>query len=136
MTKHNFMKILKRKIPKVNNTSYSLKQMIELNCIIMQAFLLEPLTNKEKDILVWYCYHYSSDKTVFSKDTKEAVLKSSGLKNIVTLNEYNKRLRNKRAFIYVPSIRSWTINPIFLIPKDIDSLELTITINKRNALDR
>jgi hypothetical protein len=129
------MKILKRTFPKTRN-AYSYKQMLELNILIMQAFLPEAFTNKERDILVLYCMHSKSPKDVFSRATKQAVLKASGLKDGITLNEYNKRLRNKMGFIYSTAIKDWQINPMFMIPDYVDGLELSLIINKRDVLDR
>lgn len=97
----------------------------------MQAFLPEPFTNKERDILVLYCIHSKQPKDVFSRAVKQAVMKDAGLKNGVTLNEYNKRLRNKLGFIYNTTIRDWQINPMFMIPDYVDGLELALIINKR-----
>lgn len=127
------MKKLIRTFPKVE-TSYSFKQLVELNVLIMQAFLPEALTNKEKDILVAYCLISTTPKDVFSKATKQAVILATGLKNFTTLNEYNKRLRNKMAFVFKDRI--WQINPMFVVPNDISELELSINIKNRDALER
>lgn len=124
------MKILKRTFPKTRN-AYSYKQMLELNVLIMQAFLPEAFTNKERDILVLYCIHSKQPSDVFSKPVKRAVMRDAGLKNGVTLNEYNKRLRNKLGFIYNTTIKDWQINPMFMIPDNVDGLELSLIINKR-----
>lgn len=109
---------------------YSLKQLIELNILIMQAFLPEALTNKERDILVEYCLASKSPTDVFTKEVKAIVMEKSKLKDNITLNEYNKRLRNKHAFV-VGKGNVWQINPMFIVPHNIDLLELSILIKKR-----
>lgn len=99
----------------------------------MQAFFPEPFTNKEIEILVQYCMVYKDGETLLSKENKAKVVEKSKLKSIATLNEYNKRLRNKHGLVFKG--RQWTLNPILYIPDSAKELQLLIVV-KDNALAR
>jgi hypothetical protein len=127
---------LTRKFPKEgHNVSYSRKQLLQLNILLMQSFFLEDFTPKELEILTLYCNLYSKDEPLLSKENKKKVVELAKLKNVATLNEYNKRLRSKYGLVYDPRSRDWTLNPVFYIPEECDELELQINL-KQNALAR
>ena len=129
------MKLI-RKFPKEGvNVSYSRKQFLEMNILIMQAFFLESFTPKELEILTHYCNLYDDQEVLLSPKNKKRVVELAKLKSVATLNEYNKRLRNKYGLVYSPKQRDWIINPVLFIPKEYDELELVINI-KQNALAR
>lgn len=127
---------LTRRFPKEGiEVSYNRKQFLEMNILIMQAFFVEEFTAKELEILTHYCHLYKDGEELLSKENKEKVVQLAKLKSVATLNEYNKRLRNKYGLVYNPKRKDWTINPVLFIPEEYDELELVINI-KRNAVAR
>ena len=99
----------------------------------MQAFFPEPFTDKEIDILVQYCMVHKEGEPLLTKEKKAQVVEKAKLKNTATLNEYNKRLRNKHGLVFKG--RQWTLNPILFIPDGTKELQLLIVV-KDNALAR
>jgi len=128
---------LTRKFPKEGiSISYSRKQLLEMNILLMQAFFLENFTPKELEILLHFCNLYEEDKDLFSKHNKERIVELAKLKNTATLNEYIKRLRNKYGLTYSVQKKAWIVNPVLFIPPEFDELELVINIkqNDRQSL--
>lgn len=121
---------LVRRFPKSGtDVFYNRKQMIEMNILLMQPFFPEPFTNKEIEILVAYNLCYKADEALLTKQNKEFVVEKTKLKNITTLNEYNKRLRNKYGLIIKKG--QWTLNPILIIPEGTKELQLTVVVKER-----
>lgn len=119
-----------RRFPKSGtDVFYNRKQIIEMNILLMQPFFPEPFTNKEIEILVAYNLCYKVDEPLLTKANKEFVVEKTKLKNITTLNEYNKRLRNKYGLIVKKGL--WTLNPILVIPEGTKELQLTVVVKER-----
>ena len=127
------MSTLVRRFPKTEQL-YSRRQMLEMNILLMQAFFPENFTEKEIEVLLHYCIIHEEGTPLLTKENKEKVAKMAKLKGIATLNEYNKRLRNKYGLTYDSKTRLWGINPILYIPEKYDEVQLVVNIKQRNAL--
>lgn len=127
------MNTLVRKFPKIEQT-YSRRQMLEMNILLMQAFFPENFTDKEIEILLHYCSLHEDGKPLLTKENKEEVARLAKLKSLATLNEYNKRLRNKYGLTFNARTGLWGINPVLYVPKDYSEVQLVVTLKQRNAL--
>lgn len=110
--------------------------MLEMNILLMQAFFPESFTEKEIEILLHYCSVYEDNKPLLTKENKEKVAELAKLKGIATLNEYNKRLRNKYGLTFDSKTKQWTINPVLYVPSGYDEVQLVVNLKQRDALAR
>ena len=125
---------LNRRFPKSGTEiTYSRRQMLELNIMLMQVFFPEPFTQKEIEVLVAYCMVHIPGTNILSRPNKAEVVKRCNLKGATSLNEYNKRLRNKYGFIY--SKGEWILNPVLYLPAEAEEVTLIVNIKQRDVLD-
>ena len=121
---------IKRKFPNNQELSFSWKQAVELNIMLMDPFFNQQLTNREREIIYWAVLHTESGEAE-GVELKQKILDSAKMSNMATLTEYFSKLRCKHCFIYNPKKRRWEINPIFRIPKDVTKFSLNIELNVR-----
>lgn len=121
--------ILRRRYPNTEGITFSRKQSLELNILLMQSFLPQSLTERERSVLVQYLLSPNQDD-LFSSENKEFVRAAVKFKTIEVLNEYNRKLRNKQAF--VPRGSKWVINPVLNIPLGTTKYNLNVEWGIRN----
>ena len=121
---------IKRKFPNNQELSFSWKQAVELNIMLMDPFFNQQLTNREREIIYWAVLHTENGEAE-GVELKQKILDSAKMSNMATLTEYFSKLRGKHCFIYNPKKRRWEINPIFRIPKDVTKFSLNIELNVR-----
>lgn len=119
----------KRKYPNTSEVSFSRKQSFELNILLLQSFLPQPLTEKEREVLVQYLLSPNQDD-LFCHSNKTFVKQAAKFKTMEVLNEYNRKLRNKQVFI--PKGSKWIINPILNIPSGTTKYNLNVEWVIRN----
>ena len=92
---------IKRKFPNNQELSFSWKQAVELNIMLMDPFFNQQLTNREREIIYWAVLHTESGEAE-GVELKQKILDSAKMSNMATLTEYFSKLRGKHCFIYNP----------------------------------
>ncbi len=108
-----------------NDLAFTRKHVIELNLLLMECFFPQRFTDSERKVLVEYLLLETVD--LFSKESKEIIMKNCKLRNLKVINVYNQRIRNKGGFIVKEGV--WILNPMLVLPKNISAYELQIKCN-------
>lgn len=126
---------IERKFPK-NDITYSRKQMLEFNILIMQALFPEPFTEKERKILVELCLHLGSNEPI-TKPLKWKIMEATNVEEMNTLNTFLRNIALKQGLIKHPkSKKEFIVNPVLYLHEDATELSIIINLKRHDHVIR
>lgn len=122
---------IERKFPK-NDITYSRKQMLEFNILIMQALFPEPFTEKERKILVELSLHLEPNEAI-TKPLKWRIMEATNVEEMNTLNTFIRNISLKQGIIRNPKERKeFIINPVLYLREDTTELNIIINLKRHD----
>jgi prophage tail gpP-like protein len=122
---------IKRRFPRTDIT-YSRKQMLEFNILIMQALFPEAFTEKERKILVELCQNLGPNEPI-TKTLKWRIMELTNVEEMNTLNTFLRNIAMKQGLLYTTkSKRQLIINPVLYLAEDVTELNININLKRHD----
>lgn len=122
---------IERKFPK-NDVTYSRKQMLEFNILIMQALFPESFTEKERKILVELCLHLDPNEAI-TKALKWRIMEATNVEEMNTLNTFIRNITLKQGIIRNPKARKeFIVNPVLYVSEDATEVNININLKRHD----
>lgn len=122
---------IKRRFPRTDIT-YSRKQMLEFNILIMQALFPEAFTEKERKILVELCQNLGPNEPI-TKTLKWKIMELTNVEEMNTLNTFLRNIAMKQGLLYTTkSKRQLIINPVLYLAEDVTELNININLKRHD----
>lgn len=122
---------IKRRFPRTDIT-YSRKQMLEFNILIMQALFPEAFTEKERKILVELCQNLGPNEPI-TKTLKWRIMELTNVEEMNTLNTFLRNIAMKQGLLYTTkNKRQLIINPVLYLAEDVTELNININLKRHD----
>jgi len=122
---------IKRRFPRTDIT-YSRKQMLEFNILIMQALFPEAFTEKERKILVELCQNLGPNEPI-TKTLKWRIMELTNVEEMNTLNTFLRNIAMKQGLLYTTkSKRQLIINPVLYLDEDVTEINININLKRHD----
>ena len=122
---------IKRRFPRTDIT-YSRKQMLEFNILIMQALFPEAFTEKERKILVELCQNLGPGEAI-TKTLKWKIMELTNVEEMNTLNTFLRNIAMKQGLLYTTkNKRQLIINPVLYLAEDVTELNININLKRHD----